>query len=89
MRGYNHLDFAHYRHPDVKAQERMKKTHDVHALAMIGIEYFGNDLALHYNKNSITSVKDLAEFFESLAPERNHNAKRADALDASGSLYRD
>lgn len=90
--GYNHSDFIKYRHPDAKAREEMKKTHDVHALAMIGIEYFGtdeNDLASYYAATSITSIEELVKFFESYALEPSHAVTAADSLDASGSPYRD
>ena len=70
--GYNHSDFVKYRHPDAKAQGEMKKTHDVHALAMVGIEYFdtdANDLSSQYAERSITSIEDLMKFFGSFVGE--------------------
>ena len=90
--GYNHSDFDKYRHTDAKAQQEMKKTHDIHALAMVGIEYFGtddNDLFSQYAGRQITSIEDLMQFFESSAGERIEAGTPADSLDASGSPCRD
>ena len=82
--GYNHLDFTKYRHPNAKAREEMKKAHDIHALAMIGIEYFGtddNDLASHYAANASISIENLTEFFETFAPEPSRAKAPADSLE--------
>ena len=51
-----------------KAWEEMKKANDVHALATIGVEYFGDDLADHYGSERILSIEDLMEFIESASP---------------------
>ena len=82
VRGYNHLDFVQYRHPEARAQTEMKRTHDVHALAMIGIEYFGAENSTLENvSKSATTVQELVNVFKSLAPEQSHNVKSADPLE--------
>ena len=64
--GYNHMDFAKYRHPEALAQKKMEKKHDVHALAMIGIEYFGDAIAVHPNMEHVSLIEDLLGCFDSV-----------------------
>ena len=64
VRGNNNVDFASYRHPGARALRGMKKTHDVHALAMIGIEnFFSDDEIDSSGIMDITTVHELINFF--------------------------
>mmetsp|Transcript_29934 Transcript_29934/g.82147 ORF Transcript_29934/g.82147 Transcript_29934/m.82147 type:complete len:599 (-) Transcript_29934:57-1853(-) len=76
VRGYNHVDFVAYRHPDAQAHQGMKKTHDVHALAMIGLEYFFRDDDSAISKAAkIDTVESLIQFFDSFAPQESFNVR--------------
>ena len=90
--GYNHVDFTKYRHPEAHAQKKMKKIHDIHALAIIGMEYFGGAIAVLPDVEQISSIEDLIKCFDSVAQNKSHSVNPADSADplgASNSPFRD
>eukprot|EP00977_Amphora_coffeiformis_P012999 scaffold3337_cov169-Amphora_coffeaeformis.AAC.9 len=90
--GYNYVDFEKYRHTDAQAQKQMKKTHDVHALTIIAVEYFGDDADALLGGKNITSIQELISIFDSWSFEGSHEVNpddSTDPLDASSSPVRD
>ena len=64
----------------------MKKKHDVHALAMIGLEYFiPDDKIDSASLTEITTMEALIQYFGWVDPQDSSNVRLADPLYASGS----